>query len=278
MSFSLSLVVMGSTITYAEKACDDTVVNNSFPVPIQEIVDEYVNAFPELEEEIVGTVEIVTDMPSYIETYNQDEDTAYELLRSSLNNLVCHSDISTTYTTAYSRGAISTYGANYRGYFYANHIVPVVMQSTGYNCGIAAALQAAIGNGFLDDEDENKDAKKMTELAGYINYNEKSKKGVRAGKVRDIMNHYKDDTYDAIPITIYNIDSILYDMEYSFIKGYCPIITLTDTSQLSYYQGRSYNHWVTVSQIDDIHHTVTLVDPFNPKLCNGLSSFGGTHV
>jgi len=28
MSFSLSLVVMGSTITYAEKACDDTMVNN----------------------------------------------------------------------------------------------------------------------------------------------------------------------------------------------------------------------------------------------------------
>lgn len=92
------------------------------------------------------------------------------------------------------------------------------------------------------------------------------------------MNHYRNDIYDAVPITVYTIDYIFNDMEHSFINGYCPIISLTDTSQLSYYNGKSYHHWVTISQIDDIHHTITIVDSFNSNVCGGSSSFGGTHT
>lgn len=105
------------------------------------------------------------------------------------------------------------------------------------------------------------------------------KKGAQAWQVRNIMNHYKADIYDAIPITRFTIDYIIYDMENSFIKGYCPIITLTDTSELSYYNGKSYNHWVTISGIDDLNKTITIVDPFNSDLIkDSYPSFGGVHV
>ncbi len=117
----------------------------------------------------------------------------------------------------------------------------------------------------------------MTELAGYVGYDESSTEGAYAWQVRNIMNHYKSSIYDAIPITEYTIDYIITDMQNSFIKGYCPIVSL-ETSELDYYQGYSYSHWVTVAQIDDVHHTITLVDPFNSAKCGGLSSFGGSHT
>lgn len=262
---SSTLTLASSTATYAEKITENEIISSGLNKSIQELIDKYVKAFPDLQNEILGTVEIVTRMSSYISIYEQDEQEAYELLQGALDNLVSHS-------------GISTYGADYKGTFYADYTVPAVKQSTGFNCGIAAALQAVIGNGFLTNTYSNKTAAKMTELAGYVKYDESSKKGAQAWQVRDVMNHYEADVYDAIPITKYNIDYIFTDMENSFIKGYCPIVSLSDTSKLSYYQGQSYSHWVTVSMIDDIHHTITLVDPFNSDKCGGLSSFGGVHT
>ncbi len=93
------------------------------------------------------------------------------------------------------------------------------------------------------------------------------------------MNHYKTGIYDAVCITRYNVDYIISDMGYSFEKGYCPIITLNDTSELSYYEGASYSHWVTISRIDDINKTITVVDPFNSDLfVNTPSNYGGSHT
>ena len=84
--------------------------------------------------------------------------------------------------------------------------------------------------------------------------------------------------YDPVCITRYNIDHILVDLQNSFVNGHCPIITLNDTSKLSYYNGHSYKHWVTIAQIDDIHETVMLVDSFNSDICGGEASFGGIHL
>lgn len=234
---------------------------------MQEIANEYINAFPELENEIWGTIEIVTEMSGFISALEYDEKTAYDLLRNGLNSLL-------------GSYAISTYGADYRGLFYANHTVPAIKQSTKVNCGIAAALQASIGNGYLSNTytDESESADKMTELAGYVGYNENGKYGAQAWQVRNIMNHYKADIYDAVPITIYTIDHVINDMKNSFINGYCPIITLNDTSKLSYYNGNSYKHWVTVVQIDDVHDTIMIADSFNSTVCGGSSSFGGIHL
>ena len=258
-------VVMALCSNIICSAEENTAINYDFTASVQEIANKFVNEYPDMQEEILGTIKAVTEMPTYISAFEYDENMAYELLCDSIINLVSHS-------------GVSTYGADYKGLFYANYTVPTVKQSTGYNCGIAAAIQAAIGNGFLTNTEANKSASMLTTAAGYVYYNENLTNGVQAWQVRTIMNHYEAGVYDAIPITRYSIDYILYDMENSFVKGYCPIITLTDTSKLGYYNGNKYNHWVTVSQIDDVHKTIMIVDPFNSDCCGGLASFGGLHM
>lgn len=264
--FSLSLVLSTNISSYAyEIDGNNANIDNLYSVSIQGIIDEYINTFPEFEDEILGTVEIIMKTSSFISALQYDEDIAYELLRDGLDNLVGYS-------------SISTYGTNYMGLFYANYTVPVVKQSTAVNCGIAAALQACIGNGYLQNTSENKSADKMTELAGYVSYNENGATGAQAWQVNKAMNRYGANIYDPVCITRYNIDHILVDLQNSFVNGHCPIITLNDTSKLSYYNGHSYKHWVTIAQIDDIHETVMLVDSFNSDICGGEASFGGIHL
>ena len=58
----------------------------------------------------------------------------------------------------------------------------------------------------------------------------------------------------------------------------CGKCGFTATSYLEYYNNKSYAHYVAISQINDLKGTVTIVDPFNSKVCGGSSSFGGTHT
>lgn len=267
IALSLSLALIGSTTSYADEICMERMNESSiFPSQVQEMVSHYLNDYPNMRNEILETVEIIENMPSYISAYEYDPNIAYSLMESGLNNLVSHSDI-------------STQGASYNGLFYADYTVPYVAQSTSSNCGVAAALQAAIGNNFLSNTSSNKTAAKQTQLAGYVNYNENSGTGAQAWQVRDILNHYQSSLYDAIPITIYTVDYILSDMENCFINGYCPVVQLNETSYLDYYNNKDYQHWVTISQINRRNNTITIVDPFNSRVVSGgNSSFGGTHT
>lgn len=164
ISLLLAFSTIGSTTAFADEAVvENTAINYEFTASVQEIVNRFVNEYPYMQEEIFETVEIVTGMPTYISAFEYDENVAYELLCSSLKNLVSHS-------------GVSTYGADYKGKFYSNYTVPTVKQSTAYNCGIAAALQAVIGDGYLSNTTANKSKSKMTEIAGYVGYDESGKK------------------------------------------------------------------------------------------------------
>lgn len=79
---SSTLTLASSTATYAEKITENEIISSGLNKSIQELVDKYVKAFPDLQNEILGTVEIVTRMSSYISIYEQDEQKAYENLFS----------------------------------------------------------------------------------------------------------------------------------------------------------------------------------------------------
>lgn len=266
ISLFLSLALIGSTASYADEICMER-TNESciFPAQVQEMVTHYLNDYPNMRNEILETVDIIENMPSYISAYERDPNIAYGLMQSGLNNLVRHSEV-------------STQGASYNGLFYADYTVPYVAQSTTVNCGIAASLQAAIGNNYLANTDSNKSASKQTQLAKYVEYNENGTQGAQAYEVRNIMNHFKSGIYEAIPVTTISVDYVINDMENSFINGYCPVIQINRTIDLGYYNN-NYVHWVTVSQINRRNNTITIIDPFNDNIMGGKdSSYGGVHT
>ena len=100
-----------------------------------------------------------------------------------------------------------------------------------------------------------------------------------AYQVADTVNYYANDEYYIYYATSLTENIMLQCIKYSLQNGYCPIVHIDDTSYFEYYDNRSYQHWVTVSAVNDLTHTVTVVDPFNDNLIlNQDYNIGGTHT
>ncbi len=234
---------------------------------VQEILYEYLSEYPGHSVEIIDTVNTLIVTDNYKSLHECDFEASYKLIRNNLDYLL-------------KRTYVETYGSNNRGLFYSDYAVPTIKQSTPYNCGIASTLEALIGNGALKNVATNKTAEKMTELADIVGYDEgnPSKRGIQAWMAETIFEEYGFGSYECINLTSYTCDFVVSDMCYSLLKGYCPIVSFTDTSELNYYT-KPYRHWVAVSQINDVTKEITLVDPFNSALVSGSSSsFGGVHT
>ncbi len=259
-----------STIAFAETSSTMPVYANSSgetDLHVTEILEEYMSEYPDRSREIFDSVDMLINTENYKSLHKHNAAAAYELIKDNLDYWLKRSDI-------------VPYGSDNRGLFYSDYTVPTIKQSTPYNCGIASTLEALIGNGALKNVASNKSAKKMTELADIVEYDEgnPSRRGIQAWMAETIFNEYGFESYECINLTSYTCEYIISDMCYSLMNGYCPIVCFTDTSELNYYT-IPYEHWVAVSKINDVTKEITLVDPFNSSLVSGSSSsFGGVHT
>lgn len=270
------LPISGMAITY-DKDCSsleadnikiyhcDTNLPSVFSNEIDTIVNSYLHQFSEYRAEIIGTADAIISTENFIELSSIDTEEAVDLLDYNLELLMS------------SYNEISTYGLS-NGVYYSNYTVPYVAQSESTNCGIAAILEAAIGNGALSNTSSNKNSSKQTEVKNsikeqYVTYTRQAYQIVYGA------NLYSGNIYNnAICVTSYNINSVMNYLRDSLRNGVVPIVNLNDTAYLEYYNNSSYAHYVVISQINDLNGTVTIVDPFNSSVCGGSSSFGGTHT
>lgn len=236
-----------------------------FSNEIDEIVNSYLHRFPEYKYEITETASTIIGTENFIKLSNIDTEEAVDLLDYNLRILMSSFTEYSTYSLV-------------NGVYYSNYTVPYVAQSESSNCGIAAILEAAIGNGALSNTSSNKNSDKQAEVKESIeNYYGSYTR--QAYQIVYGANYYSDDIYNsAICVTSINIDYVMNYLRNSLKNGVVPIVNLNDTSYLEYYNNKSYAHYVAISQINDLKGTVTIVDPFNSKVCGGSSSFGGTHT
>lgn len=235
---------------------------------INRIVADYIDAYPQYEYEITDTVNIIMATDNYRCLYDFNIDEAYQLIRENLDFLI----------EVNQESYIETQSIRNNIYM-SDFTVPIIKQSKGYNCGIAAALQALIGDGVLSNSTSNKNAAKQQALENEIDsFFPKPYSSQEAPYMLEyILNQYSNNKYTNLVVTIYTKDAMIQNMRDSLAAGYCPVVLVDDTSYLSYYNGHSYSHYVTVSQINDNGHIAVLVDPFNSDVCGGQSSFGGIH-
>ena len=250
--------------------CDGYIEDTSETNIVVDLVDEYIDLYPQYKDEILETVCIITSTEDYCFVSSIDMARAYELVQNNLDFLI----FSLTDT------GIDTQGLS-NGVYTADYTVPVVKQSKNYNCGIAAALQALIGDGFLPNTSSNKSATMQQSIEDMIDANHSVSYADHqyASLVEYALDEYSNDSYTLLIVTTYTQSSMMNKMRESLRNGYCPVVYVDDTSYLSYYgSNNSYVHYLTVSTINDLTGMVTVVDPFNSAVISGgSSSFGGTH-
>lgn len=174
----------------------------------------------------------------------------------------------------------------YQGVYYINNSVPVFKQSESYYCGPAATIMAQIGNGDIQDTPTNYSKDAQDDMSDALETT--ASEGTYVYKISNYMRdntekkNSNDDTYGYRYLgDIYNDNSnSINNSGYDFInriKGslqsnYVPILYSIWYSAFDYYNGydSGSGHYLVVTQVDEIHHTVTVVDPHYSNSYNGI--------
>lgn len=267
-----SSVSLSSVSAYDNLGMTDIESSTNVDINLGNILSEYILSYPQYEFQINDTFGIIVQSDNFQFALEHNPDSAYKILNDNMDFLVESLDIDNSIT-------LPQYVSN--GIYAADYTVPVVKQQKTYNCGIAAALQALIGDGILENTSSNKSLSKQNQLENQINSScsETYSQYQRPTMIEYILNEYSSGSYTNLIVTRYTVGNILTKMKTSLKEGYCPVVLVDDTSYLDYYNNCEYSHYVTVSRINAISGTVTVVDPFNSSLVSGSSSsFGGTHT
>lgn len=95
------------------------------------------------------------------------------------------------------------------------------------------------------------------------------------------MNSFGEDRYECYNRTVYTVESQMMLLIKDALKdSRCPIVCLEDTSGLDYYGGKSYGHYITIYEVNDLTKTIMITDPFNDDLMRHDdvdALFGGRH-
>lgn len=252
--------------------------SNSFPQYAINIFNEYVEIFPDKSEVIEGTINQLLSNDDYIAGYEFDSQSAIKTMRGTLETALSSFDEASFFDS-------NNRGTNYNGLFYSDYTVPVVKQMTNYYCGPAALIQSLIGNGLWPNIPSKKTLAMQQSTAPHFlpgfssDYVESylQSYGARPFMMANALNYYYSgvESFVAENVTIYTTEyPTIVKMSRMLTDGYCPLVSIPNLSELNYYAEYTITtgHWVTVSCIDDIHDTITLVDPhYNP-------TYGGTHT
>lgn len=255
----MSLQICALSVKASANENDAAIVNSSLPRYALEIISEYSGMYPDKHAEICGVVQTMLNSDSYIAEYNYSAESAVETMKRTLD-------------AAFGDFPV-LYGADYHGMFYADYTVPTVKQATNIYCGPAAILQTLVGNGIKSNTSSNNNYSVQKIEADAMETDLRGR--TQPFKMTERLNSYYggEKVYSHYGNTIYTeTRTIISYLTNCFVKGRCPMACLEDTAYLDYYNGASFGHWVTISAIDDLRKTMTLVDPHYD------SKYGGMHI
>ena len=122
---------------------------------------------------------------------------------------------------------------------YAN--VPLIQQTTSFNCGPTSVLQALYGMNALNSVSGADNAAKINTLMSNANA---TTGGAYVYKLRDTLNLYAPySSYSYVGASSLNISSFQTRVENSLYYDMAPILH-AETDALSYYRGNTYYHYI----------------------------------
>ena len=151
---------------------------------------------------------------------------------------------------------------------YAN--VPLIMQTSYYNCGPTSALQAIYGGHMQGNVPGTTDADKINYISSTCGTNPNY--GTYVYKITNFLNNYNFyGTYSYFPGANLSCMSFQQKLENSLFYDMAPILHAR-TEKLKYYGGHRAGHYIAVAEVNKNSRTVTLQD------CNNDYHFYGRHV
>ncbi|MGN0375961.1 MAG: hypothetical protein ACI4EN_10725 [Butyrivibrio sp.] len=147
-----------------------------------------------------------------------------------------------------------------------------IRQTKTYNCGSTTVLQTLYGMGYEDNVPGNTNTEKIQYLDQVYNVDL-----LGQADVNYMVNALNDNipglttyskTYISTNVTIVNFEQLIAT---SLTNGKPVVVVASDTSKLTYYNGNSYGHYLSVDYINRTTDTVRIVD------CHFNSAYYGVH-
>lgn len=146
--------------------------------------------------------------------------------------------------------------------------IPLIMQTTTYNCGPTAALQVLYGMGCQSLVSGQTDSAKIQQLMQDC---DTDTSGTLVYKLTNALNTYASRTYEYVLGTGITESQFQGKVETSLYYNTAPIIHAR-TEYLSYYDGHSSGHYIAICEVDIANSQIRLKD------CNYNTAYYGEHV
>lgn len=145
--------------------------------------------------------------------------------------------------------------------------IPLIQQTTGYNCGPTSALQVLYGMNCQNLVSGGTDAEKIEQLMDDC---DTDSSGTYVYKLTNGLNLYAVRTYEYIQGTSMTETEFQGKVETSLYYNTAPIIHAR-TEYLPYYNGHSSGHYIAICEVDKANQKIRLKD------CNKNNAYYGVH-
>lgn len=165
-------------------------------------------------------------------------------------------------------GGLSTYGLGNNGQNLSAN-VPLIKQTTTYNCGPTAALQVLYAIGDQGEVPGQTDAKKIDQLMSDSGTDED---GTIVYKLTNTLNKYtRFADYAYFLGSSMTEEQFQARVESSLLYDVAPIVHAR-TEYLSYYKGHESGHYIAIREVDKTNKEIRLMD------CNWNDKYFGDHM
>lgn len=256
----LSSLVMASVLTctgVAAQAADvvdmdyvDTLSIRSCAANIKNI---YKAKYPEQAETIDNIVDTLSNSDEFICIFEDEGTTAFQIIEDSLRDALESTVMPCMQTD---------------DLYISKYSFPNIQQKNDYYCGPASVLMALIGSGaegYYYTLDETVTNGWQDDLGGDGMLETSQENGTSILSVTRVLrnnvpsrNGY---TYKTKAFTINSYEKALDFIEASLVMDAVPVIKVSNTALLGYYNGSSFDHYMVVDSVDFNAESVQLVDP-----------------
>lgn len=248
-----AMFLFSSVTTQEIKAANQNDENSCSIESCADTVREiYKDKYPESADMIDDIVDSIIADEQFIYIFEEEGEPAFEIVEDSLNDALDPEQMPmmTTddlYTSKYS--------------------FPIVRQMNDYFCGPAATLMALIGSGASDYYYTN-NTYILNTWQTYLSQSSQlntTNKGTFIGKITEVLNKnipsVNGCSYKSKIFIDEGYKQALTSISNCLINDAVPVINVSDTSLLGYYNGNSFGHYIVVNYVDFNAETVMLYDP-----------------
>lgn len=148
--------------------------------------------------------------------------------------------------------------------------IPLIKQTSNYNCGPTSALQALYGMKRQSSVQGNTDAEKIATL---MNECGTDKTGTMVYKMVEVLNNHSDlFDYKYTKGTSMTETEFQGKVETSLFYNMAPILHARTEYLTSYYKGHRSGHYIAICEVDKVNKTIRVKD------CNNNEEYYGEHV